>query len=199
MRLRSLLYLVSIVSVAGFNGVAQSAKSDSDAIVARLSFHSGEMVIDWRYQKNYPQICLAVYQSRYYQISRLTERGSQTLEGTLSEEDFASLKEMLNKVNFRSEGGGIQYLQGTESVIVEVVRHNETMRHFWVNPGGRNPLPKSAIKVVEWLENFQAPGATPFKHFEASDIRICPSMNENPLPLTSSLDSTMATCRGQRK
>jgi hypothetical protein len=102
-------------------------------------------------------------------------------------EQLGELKGLLHEVDFRSGGGGIQYLQSAESLVVEVLRHGKTEHYFWINSEARSPLPKSAIKVVNWLEDFTARDATPFKHYEGSDIRICPSMNDNPLPLTSSL------------
>lgn len=104
----------------------------------------------------------------------------------MPKEQLAGLDQVLDKIDFQSQGGGVQYLQGAESLVVEIVRHRETKRYFWINPEHRNPLPKSATKLVDWLESFQAPGATPFSYHEPTDIRICPSMNENPLPIMSS-------------
>lgn len=168
--------------------VAQLPRDDSDAALARLSYESGGTVIDWRDQKGFPKLCLAVYQSGYYQVSRLTEHGNQTLEGTMSKEQLGELHGLLHQIDFPSRGGGIQYLQGAESIVIELLGHGKTKHHFWINPANRNPLPKSAIKVVNWLENFEARNATPLQ-YEASDLRICPSMNDNPLPLKSSLKS----------
>jgi hypothetical protein len=186
------LTAASLVLVAAIAAIGQRQTSDSDPVVARLSYKSGEMFVGdyWQYKNRSPHICLAVYQSEYYQISRETEHGNdRTLEGLMSKKDFGELQELLNNINFQSEGGGIQYLQGAESLVVELFRHSETKHYFWVNPEHRNPLPRSAIKIVNWLEEFQARGATPFKHYEASDIpRICPSMNENPLPITTALN-----------
>ena len=187
--MRSVACVLLLVSLPAIACVAQSGKRESDTVVARLSYHSGGMGIDWRYQKGYPQICFAVYQSGSYQTSRLTEHGYQTLQGTLSKEHLTELRKLLNSISFDSEAGGIDYLEGAESLVTEVVRHDKTVRRFWINRGHRNPLPKSATELVEWLENFQAQGATQFQPHETSEIRICPSMNENPLPLTSSLNS----------
>ena len=191
--------LAALLLLASIASVAQSEKKDSDGLVARLSYQSGGMVIDWRYQKGYPHICFAVYRSGYYRVLRFTEQGNQTLEGMLPKEQLAGLDQVLDKIDFQSQGAGVQYLQGAESLVVEIVRHRETKRYFWINPEHRNPLPKSATKLVDWLESFQAPGATPFSYHEPTDIRICPSMNENPLPIMSSsnYESSSITCGGQ--
>lgn len=186
MRVMSLISALMVL-FTGVGAAAQSASANSNSVLARLSYQSGRAVIDWRNQKGSPHMCLAVYQNGDYQISRLTEHGNQTLEGAMPKDQLGELQGLLHEVEFQSEGGGIQYLEGAESLVVEVLLHGKTEHYFWINPGDRNPLPKSAIKVVSWLEDFQASGATPFKHYEASDIRICPSMNDNPLPLTSSL------------
>ncbi len=175
------------VLFTGLPALAQSAGENSVSVLARLSYDGGPGVIDWRDQKGYPHICMAVYQNGYYQISRLTEHGTQTFEGAMPKDQLRELKDVLHQVDFQSAGGGLQYLQRAESLVVEVFRHGKTEHYLWINPDDHNPLPKSAIKVVNWLEDFQARGATPFKQYEASNIRICPSMNDNPLPLMSSL------------
>ena len=175
-----------MVLFTGLGSFAQSPSAHSEAVLARLSYHSGK-VIDWRSQKGSPSICLAVYQSGYYQISRLTEHGNQTLQGAMSKEQLSELKGLMREVDFPSQGGGIQYLEGAESLVLEVFRDRKAEHYFWVNPGDANPLPAPAIKVVNWLEDFRPRGATPFKKHEASNTPICPSMNDNPLPLTSGL------------
>jgi hypothetical protein len=186
MRVMSLTSALMVL-FSGLGAAAQSASGNSDSVLARLSYQSGAAVIDWRSQKESPHMCFAVYKSGYYRISRLTEHGNETLEGAMPKDQLAELQGLLHEVDFQSQGGGIQYLQGAESLVIEVVRHGKTKHYFWINPDDGNPLPKSAMKVVDWLEDFRAHGATPFKHYETSDIRICPSMNDNPMPLTSSL------------
>src|SRR5437868_9725447 len=91
-------FSVALILLTAIASMAQSDKSGSDGIVARLSYQSGGMGIDWRYQKGYPQICFAVYRSGYYRISRLTEQGNQTLEGLLSRNEFAEFTEVLNGI-----------------------------------------------------------------------------------------------------
>ena len=167
MSLTSALFMVLLTVGA----VAQSPRGDSDAVLTRLSYQSGGMGMDWRNQKGFPQMCLAVYQSGYYQISRLTEHGNQTLEGAMSKEQLGELQELLHQIDFQSRGGGFQYLQDAESFAVEFLRHGKTKHHFWINPNNRKPLPESAIKVVNWLEDFEARNATPFQQYEG-DIRI---------------------------
>jgi hypothetical protein len=186
MRWVMLLTSALMVLFIGPGAVAQSASRNSDSVLARLSYQTGSPVIDWRNQEGSPRMCLAVYQKGYFQISRLTEHGNETLEGAMPKGQLGKLQGLLHEVDFQSQGDGI-VLQGAESLVVEVLRHGKTKHYFWINSDDRNPLPTSALKVVNWLMDFQARGAIPFKHYEASDIRICPSMNDNPLPLTSSL------------
>jgi hypothetical protein len=180
MRLRLAVYLVAFVLFALVISVAQLKKSPSGDLMARLSYGRGRM-IDWRYEKGYPQVCFAAYRSGYYRISRLTEQGRQNLEGVLSKDQLAELDRLLKNVHFESEGGGFQSLQGAESLVAEVVRHGESTRYVWVNPENRNPLPKSGKDVVEWLENFQAQGATPFTLHELSNVPVCPPVNARPV------------------
>lgn len=182
--MRLILCAAYILLSITVGAVAQTG-NQSGGVLARLSYRSGSTVIDWNDQTGYPQICIAVYRSGYYQISRLTKYGDETVQGTMARASFDQLRELLWDVDFKSAGSGFQYLQGAESVIVETDRHGHKTHSFWINPGDQNPLPKSAAKIRDWLEGFKARGATPFEHFEASDIRICPSMNDNPLPLIS--------------
>jgi len=191
--------LATLILLTAIASVAESDNSDSDGLMARLSYRSGGMVIDWRYQKVYPQICFAVYRSGYYRVSRLTEHGNETLEGKLPKAQLTGLDQVLNKIKFQSQGDGVQYLQSAESLVAEVVRDGKTMHYFWINPDHRNPLPRSATTVVDWLQSFQALGATPFTYHDPSDVRLCPSMNENPLPvITSSNQGSSSSCQGQK-
>src|SRR5579864_1228686 len=107
--------LATLILLTAIASVAESDNSDSDGLMARLSYRSGGMVIDWRYQKVYPQICFAVYRSGYYRVSRLTEHGNETLEGKLPKAQLTGLDQVLNKIKFQSQGDGVQYLQSAES------------------------------------------------------------------------------------
>src|ERR1700730_9661199 len=105
MRSGFVVFLPTVVLLVATTSVAQSKKSDSDGLMARLSYQSGRMIIDWqyqdwRYQKGYPHICFAVYRSGYYRISRLAEYGQQTLEGTLSKDQLGGLDRVLDKIRF---------------------------------------------------------------------------------------------------
>jgi len=101
MRVMSLTSALMVL-FTGLGAVAQSASGNSDSVLARLSYQSGRAVIDWRSQKDPPHMCLTVYQSGYYQISRLTEHGNQTLEGAMPKEQLGELKGLLHEVDFRS-------------------------------------------------------------------------------------------------
>jgi hypothetical protein len=74
MRVISLTYALMVL-FSGLGAMAQSAPSNSDSAMARLSYQN-QSVIDWRTQIGSPHICLTLYQSGYYQMSRLTEHGN---------------------------------------------------------------------------------------------------------------------------
>jgi hypothetical protein len=156
---------------------AQSVDHSPGSLLARLS-HSGAFVS--------PQVCFALYRDGYYRVLRMTRDGTESLQGTLPQDELIRLRTMLNNLDFQSGGGGI-VRQASESLIVEVVREGEAVDYVWVDPDHKRPFPPSAISLVKWLQGFQAQGASPLATRELSDQPICPAGSEIPVPVIASL------------
>jgi hypothetical protein len=165
---------------------AQSNQHSPDSLLARLSY-SSTYVFDWRGEKGYPQVCFALYRSGYYQVSRMTEGGTETLQGTLSQDQFLRLRSMLRNLDFQATAGGV-IRQGSESIVAEVVREGKALHYVWIDPDHQRPFPSSAISIVNWLQNFKAKGASPLILRELSEQPICPPASSQPVqPVIASL------------
>ena len=166
---------------------AQSRAYSPDSLLARLSYGSGR-IIDWRQEQGNPQICFALYRNGYYQVSRLTEGGPETLQGTLSEDEAVRFRSMLGNLDFQSSGGAV-ILNSAEVLEAEVVRKGKTMHYIWIDPDHERPFPKSAMSIVKWLHDFKPEGASPLTVRELSDQpSICPVASQPMLPLFASLN-----------
>jgi hypothetical protein len=172
------------------SGIAlpQSNQHSPDRLLARLSY-SSTYAIDWREERGYPQVCFALYRNGYYQISRLTEGGTETLQGTLPQDRLLRLGRMLNNLDFQATAGGV-IRQGSESLMAEVVHDGQAIHYVWIDPDHQRPFPSSAISIVNWLQNFKAKGASPLTLRELSDQSICPPASWKPVqPVIASLHS----------
>jgi hypothetical protein len=150
-------------------------------LFARLSYSSGH-IVDWRQEQGNPQICFALYRSGYYRVSRLTERGTETLQGTLSEDQVLRFRGMLENLDFQSSGGAVTR-NGAEVFIAEVVRSRKTVHYVWIDPDHERPFPNSAMSVVKWLQDFKPEGSSPLTVRELSDQpSICPLASKPMLP-----------------
>ncbi len=58
---------------------------------------------------------------------------------------------------------------------------------IWIDPDHNRAFPQSVDRLVDWLQTFEALGSTTIELHELSDIAVCPSANDNPLPLVSGL------------
>jgi hypothetical protein len=173
------LFAAALILFAGIAS-AQSKEPDSDSLLARVSYNIGFPGIDWRTQEGYPQSCIAVYRDGYYQVSRLTEDGIENLQGTLSQPQLFYFGKMLKNLDFESRGGGI-VRQGAQRFTAEVVREGKAIRYEWMNPDRERPFPSSAARIIEWLRQFKAEGASPFVLRELSEHPVCPPASEKPL------------------
>jgi hypothetical protein len=169
---------------------AQSKEHSSDDLLARLSYSSTYLrdVNDDHSQ----QICFVLYRDGYYRITgkiRNTQDGVENLQGTLSPEQLTRLRTLLNSLPSRtSEIGAIR--KASESLPAEVVRDDKTVHFVWIDPDHERPLPDSAIRVVNWLQDFKAQDSSPLTLRELSDQPICPSASEKPLhPVVASVPS----------
>jgi hypothetical protein len=151
---------------------AQSNQHGPDSLFARLSY-SSTYGIDWRVEKGSPQVCLALYRNGYYQISRMTEGGTETLQGTLSRDQLLLIGRMLGDLDFQASAADV-VRQGSESFIAEIVREGKALHSVWIDPDHQRPFPNSVISIVNWLRNFSAKGASPLTQRELSEQPICP-------------------------
>jgi hypothetical protein len=178
---------------------AQSKEHSSDDLLARLSYSSTYLrdVNDDHSQ----QICFVLYRDGYYRITgkiRNTQDGVENLQGTLSPEQLTRLRTLLNGLPSQtSEIGAIR--KASESLTAEVVRDDKTIHFVWIDPDHERPFPDSAIRVVNWLQDFKAQDSSPLTLRELSDQPICPSASEKPLrPVVASMPamSEGAICEG---
>jgi hypothetical protein len=178
--------LVSLISFISAFACAQSRTHGPDRLLARLSYAGGH-VIDWRHERGNPQICLSLYRSGYYRVARLTEGGTETLQGTLSRDQVTRFRSVLENLDFQSSGGAV-IRNGAEVLVAEVVRKGRTMHYVWIDPDHERPFPSSAMSVVKWLQEFNPEGGLPLSVRELSDEpSICPVASESVLPLAASL------------
>jgi hypothetical protein len=169
----------------------QSKEHPADDLVARLSYGSTYF---WdQNQDRSPQICFALYRDGYYRLSRKSRSapdGTESLQGTLSSDQLARIRTLLKNLDVETgEVGAIR--KASESFIAEVVRDGKTVHSVWIDPDHERPFPDSAIRVVNWLQDFEDQGSSPLTLHELSDRPICPSASEKPLhPVIASLDGT---------
>ncbi len=87
---------------------------------------------------------------------------------------------MLKSLGFKpSEGRLVR--QGGESFVAEVVRGRETLHYLWFNPDHERPFPSSAARLIQWLQTFDAHGASPLTLRELDERAICPPASTRPL------------------
>ena len=155
---------------------AQSKEHSPDGLLARLSYHS-TYGVDWREQQHSPRICFALYRSGHYGISRVTKDGTESLQGTLPQDELLRVGRMLKSLDSETNAGGI-IRQGSESLRAEIVREGETIHFVWIDPDHERPFPDSAMRIVNWLQSFRALGASPLTLRELSEEPICPPASE---------------------
>jgi hypothetical protein len=182
-----------ILLVSGFT-FAQSKTQGPDSLYARLSYTTGHPV-DWRQEQGNPHICFALYRSGYYRVSRITESGTETVQGSLSEDQVLHFRSMLENLDFQSSGPAV-ILNGAETLVAEVVRKRKTIHYVWIDPDHQRPFPSSTMSIVKWLQNFKPEGASPLTVRELDDSSICPLTSNGVLPLLASLDPVVGSiCR----
>ena len=185
--------MVAVAVLCCASSPAQSTKHDQDdSAIARLSYRSGYGV-DWRQQNDSPRICFALYRNRDYKIFRVTEDGSKSVHGKLSDDEFVRVVKMLRKLGSETNRGGF-ILRGSESFIAEIMRADKTVHFVWVDPDHERPFPDSVMKIVNWLQDFAASGASPLTLRELSDDPICPSASEKPIQPAISRLQTPGSC-----
>jgi hypothetical protein len=186
MRLQTVTIRATLILLISGSAFAQSRTRGPDHRLARLSYSSGG-VVDWRHEQGNPQICFALYRGGYYRVSRLTEGGKETLQGTLSEDQVTRFRSMLENLDFQSSGGAVTR-NGADVLVAEVVRKGKTTHYVWIDPDHERPFPSSAMSVIKWLQDFKPEGGSPLTVRELSDQpSICPVASKSILPLLASL------------
>jgi hypothetical protein len=185
LKIKITMFVGMLTLVSSCIASAQSKERDSDSLLARVSYNVGPSLVDPD-APDYSPACFAVYRNGYYQIAR--KDGTEPLQGTLSRRQLWDLGKMLKSLDFKSSGGGIVH-RSAERFVAEVVRDDDTTYYVWMNPDHRNPLPNSAVRIVKWLQEFKAEGASPLMTpRELSEHSICPPASGSPLhSLTSEL------------
>ncbi len=173
-------------------GIASAQSKEHRPLLARLSYRTS-YAVDGRDRKQfYPQICFALYVSGEYRLSRVTNDGSESFQGSLSEGELSRVRKMLETLGPESSEGGI-IRRGSESVIAEVVSDTETMRYVWVDPDHERAFPGSVMTIVNWLQNFKTEGASPITIRELSEQPICPPASGKPVqPVVAGLEHSRA-------
>lgn len=174
------LILLASTNIAVTQSKEQLKEAGSDSLLARVSYDITSPGIDWRTQGGYPQSCFALYRDGYYQVSRLTEHGTESVQGTLSQKQILSFGSMLKNLDFESRGGGI-VRNGAQNFIAEIVREGKTIHYEWMNPDNERPFPSSAVRVIGWLQEFKAEGASPLMLRELRQHPICPPASLKPV------------------
>jgi len=168
-------------------GQGQPQSAESTSLLARLSFTS--TWIGGHDQEGFPQICLSVDRTGYYRMRRLTTKGeTELLQGTLPPSELGKLEKLLGDSEFRRLSGSPASLlrKGAETLVAEVPREESIQRIIMSDIDGESPLPRSAGKIVRWLQRFKPEGTQPL---EGSTQDICPSGALRPLqPATAALE-----------
>jgi hypothetical protein len=168
------------------------------ALLARLSFTS-TWVADYG-DEGFPQICLSVDHTGHYRMRRLTTKGNagvfvqgtlhpELLQGTLPLNQLRKLEKLLQDPDFRSLtvpyfGGLLR--KGAETFVAEVPREDGVQRVVMSDADRENPFPRSADRIVSWLQHFKAESAEPL---DVSAQDICPRGGLQPVhPATALLE-----------
>lgn len=197
MRLRNLAVEATLILLISVFALGQSTALKTDSLYARLSYTTGHG-IDWNQQPGNPRICIALYRSGYYQLSRLTEMGTETLQGMLSKDQRWHFRRLVESLDFQSSEGAVTR-KGAEIFLAEVVHNRTTTRYAWVNPDDERPFPSSAVGIVKFLQDFKPENASPLTVRELGDQpSICP-VASNPSPAMASVSPQSCEVSKNRK
>ena len=171
---------------------AQIQRNTDEHILARLSYSNTMMEYSGAQSR---RVCFAVYDSGLYRLWRPDplhinsgdlDPAHVLFEGQLTTEQMLQFRTMMKQLDFRSREGGLVQM-GAESFLAELPNNGKTIRFKWVNPDHRHPFPRAVSRMVDWLQDFEPHNSTQLALREMSDTPVCPSANDNPLPLTAGL------------
>ncbi len=177
--------IASLVMPVQVDATPQSQEQDSKSPKQRIS----DVVTRIAYRSTYGvegqhlrQACFALYRNGHYQLLRITRNGTrESYEGYLDQNQMIPFASMLKNIDFgRSRGGTV--LRDSEVFMADIANDDKIVRHAWLDPDRRRPLPESAVKIVNWLQNFQPQDALPFAPRELIDQSVCPAGRWEELP-----------------
>jgi hypothetical protein len=148
-----------------------TSKPETGRVLARLSYMSNyptNSTSDYS-----PRICFELYRDGHYRESRMTRGATENVGGTLSQNDFDLITEMLKRLDFVNSGGGA-ILEGSESFAAEVAQGDEMKHYVWIDPDHKRPFPESAASVIDWLQAFKPQSGSPAASPEVTMDPICP-------------------------
>jgi hypothetical protein len=190
--MRSRLMLIIVVALAT-SSISFGQSKQRNPVLARLSYRNA--FFEDRSQQS-PRICFSVYENGMYLLSRSKittgspENDQLIARGNLSVRQLNRLKTMLRGLNSDLENQGIGDVvrQGSEWFVAEVAEGSKTKHYTWLDADHLNPFPEPVANLLYWLQDFKAQNSTRLTLHELSDVQICPSRNENPLPIISDLN-----------
>ncbi len=151
---------------------SQSNDQHLNNVLARLSYTSTYAAISG--QQHSPRICFEIYRNGGYRVSRMTNGTTDTLRGTLTQDELGSVMGLVKGLDFDNRQGGSVIRQGSESFVAETTSGDQTKRYEWLDPDHQRPFPESTLGVINWLQDFKAQGAKRLVVPEFSADPICP-------------------------
>ncbi len=155
-------------------GQDHAIRPGSEAPMVRLSFHRGSAEVSDFDDAAFTQVCLSVVRDGHYQMRHVSaKRGAEMLQGTLSPHELKRLGGLLGNADVRSQEGSSGGLlrNSAETFTAEVQRKDGVQRFTLTDTDGESPFPRSVLKIVAWLQGFDAQDA---KHLAVDTEDICP-------------------------
>jgi hypothetical protein len=195
--------LLLLASALAWGQLPQTKGHDIDGHAFRMSFTSSQFAVEGFFV--FPQICFSVDQTGHYEMRRLAMKVSaessqgkifrmvpELLQGALPAAEWARLEKLLEDPDLLKSGSGPSVLRkGAETFVAEVPRENGVTRVVLSDADGENPFPRSADRIINWLQHFKAEGAEPL---DVSADDICPSATFQPVhPATALLEPIAST------
>jgi hypothetical protein len=174
------LAIPGVAAYAALHAQTDDANRPMPYILARLSYDRTYGISDG--ESPSPRACFELYRGGRYRLYRIGKDGAEKLGGSLQGAELDQFAKLLSQLNFESTGtAGGMVLQGTESFIAEVNRRVDSKRYVWIDPDRQRPFPDSAVRVIRWLQQFPALGATPITVPELGIDSICPDLSTKSL------------------
>jgi hypothetical protein len=210
MRFSKSYILVALALLASTLSWTQQAPINEHAsVLVRMSFASSWVPSGLG---GFPQICFSVDRSGNFEMRRVTiktttepREGSPNnneivrtsphvdlLQGTLAPVELEKLEKLLEDSEFSKLSSAPPSIlrKGAETFVAEVPRENGMQRVVMSNADRDTPFPRSAERIVNWLQHFKAEGAKPL---DVSAEDICPRGTVQPVHPATALLQPMAS------